>query len=99
LNIDLKKKINSLISDRNKLITEARANEENRLRLEKKFHDIMKTTADVRKITIIKIIIINLIIISFIIIYYDKKIYINEKKELNIYLRWINNNKNFLIVE
>jgi hypothetical protein len=46
LNIDLKKKINSLISDRNKLITEARANEENRLRLEKKCHDLMKTTAD-----------------------------------------------------
>eukprot|EP00833_Pecoramyces_ruminatium_P015343 jgi/Orpsp1_1/1189375/evm.model.d7180000071542.1 len=46
MNIDLKKKINILTKDRNRLITEVRASEENRLRWEQKCHDLIKTTAD-----------------------------------------------------
>jgi len=49
MNIDLKKKINSLIKDRNKLITEVRSSEENRTRLEQKCNDIIRTTANVMK--------------------------------------------------
>ncbi|KAG4084049.1 hypothetical protein H8356DRAFT_202912 [Neocallimastix lanati (nom. inval.)] len=48
-NIDLKKKINKLIRERNKLITEARSSEENRIRYEKKCHDLIKITSDVKK--------------------------------------------------
>jgi len=45
----LKKKINKLIRERNKLITEARSSEENRIRYEKKCHDLIKITSDVKK--------------------------------------------------
>jgi len=47
MNIDLKKKINILTKDRNKLITEVRCSEESRARWEQKCHDIIKTTANV----------------------------------------------------
>ncbi|OUM64596.1 hypothetical protein PIROE2DRAFT_8593, partial [Piromyces sp. E2] len=46
MNIDLKKKINILTKDRNKLITEIRCSEENRARWEQKCHDIIRTTAN-----------------------------------------------------
>ncbi|ORX52228.1 hypothetical protein BCR36DRAFT_35955 [Piromyces finnis] len=46
VNIDLKKKINILTEDKNKLITEVRCSEENRARWEQKCHDIIRTTAN-----------------------------------------------------
>jgi len=45
-NIDLKKKINILTKDRNRLITEVRSSEENRARWEQKCNDIIRTTAN-----------------------------------------------------
>lgn len=49
MNIDLKKKINELTKDRNRLITEVRSTEENRARWEQKCKDIIRTSANVKK--------------------------------------------------
>ncbi|ORX81934.1 hypothetical protein BCR32DRAFT_244556 [Anaeromyces robustus] len=56
MNIDLKKKINILTKDRNKLITEIRSSEENRARWEQKCHDIIRTTANTLSLNLKKII-------------------------------------------
>jgi len=59
MNIDLKKKINELTKDRNRLITEVRSTEENRARWEQKCKDIIRTSANVKKKKIILSININ----------------------------------------